>query len=113
MFRTKVIPVSSDEELGNALIESGRNRILRATMQHGERHIILVQAGVYKVNPKVWPRMLRSVLVGDMSGTKPTFLIENYTAAMVAKNMFVNIHFKVENGGIEINLLLESPLLFL
>ena len=113
MFRTRVIPVSSDEELGSALIESRRNRILRATMQHGERHIILVQAGVYKVNPNVWPCMLHSILVGDMSGTKPTFLIENYTAGMVANNMFVNIHFKVENGGIEINLLLESPLLFL
>ena len=110
LLKTKVIPVSSDEELCRAIIESGRNN----THIQGEAlHIVLVQAGVYNFKEEVWQHMRRSLIVGDMSGTEPTFLIENYTAAMIAKNIFVNIHFKVKNGGIQINLFVESPLLFL
>ena len=112
MFRTKIVRVSSDEQLGKAIIESGANRFMRAGGMNGERHIILVEAGTYRIKEEMWPAMVRSIVVGDMSGTKPIFLIENSTAVLIAKNMFMNIHFKIVNGCLTLNLL-ENPVLFL
>ena len=110
MFRTKVICVSNDEQLEKALIGSLGNRLMRTEGLNGERHIIMVEAGTYRIKQTIWPAMIRSVVVEDMSGTKPTVLIENSTAVLIAMRMFINIHFKIINVGLQLRLM-ENPVL--
>ena len=52
MFRTKVVSISSEKDLKQAVLESTMNRTLRTTFGIGERHILLVREGIYKLDPE-------------------------------------------------------------
>ena len=112
MFRTRVIEVDSRDSLKRAVTISNANRQARIRGEHGERHIILVKAGTYRMGPSFWQTLESTLIVGDNSGPKPVFFIDNNNPVFVGKNMLVNLHFKIKTGQITF-CLREDPLLFL
>ena len=96
MFRTKVVTANSNASLNTALANMMANRATRAAIGFGERHIILVKAGVYTVDPMMLTRMFAGIIIGDMSGPKPTIQINSqHSSTLRYNNIFVNIHFKI------------------
>ena len=110
MFRTKVVEVTSERSLEKAMKVSVANRKARTQGKHGERHIILVKAGTYRMGPSFWPSVQFSSIVGDLSGPKPIFLVDNYNPTFTGKNAFINFHFKLTNGYIALCLIEDARL---
>ena len=52
MNRTKVVSISSEKDLKEALLESTINS-MRATFGFGEKHILLVREGIYRLDQKI------------------------------------------------------------
>ena len=111
MFQTKVVSVDTNDGLKRAFTVSAWTRTKRFLKMPGERHI-LVRPGTYRVDPDLWLGVSKCLLVGDMSGEKPTFLIENHHPNILSENIFVNIHFEMFRGQLTLNLY-ESQVLFL
>ena len=102
MFRTKVVSISSEKDLKQAVLESTMNRTMRTTFGFGERHIHLVREGIYKLDPETWSKMAGCIIIGDLAGSRPIFLSKDGNTSLKSRNLFMNIHFKIDNSIMKI-----------
>ena len=112
LCRTKVISVRTEKEITEALKEASMQRLQRGLGVSGERHIIYVKSGTYKIDSVYWKALFLTIIVGDLAGQKPLFLIESDNMHLICKQIFVNVHFKMKNAQLSISLL-ESPMCFI
>ena len=118
MFRTRVVEVDSVDSLERAVMDSAANRQARMKGKHGERQIILVKSGTYRMDPsfcqKFWPKLDRALIVGEISGPKPIFWIGHQESPrIVSQNVFINVHFTMESANIYLSLHTGRGILFL
>jgi parallel beta-helix repeat protein len=98
----EVVRINSSEDLEKVV---DMNRIFKIKL------ILLVSPGAYSV-PQLWLETLDNVfVVGEMSGPKPTFVLSCHTRHISFRNVFINIHFKLEHSQLTLNLL-KDPVLF-
>ena len=112
MFR--VVEVDSVDSLERAVTDSAANRQARIKGKHGERHIILVKSGTYRMDPSFWLKLDRALIVGEISGPKPIFRIGHQESPrIVSQNVFINVHFTMESANIYLSLHTGRAILFL
>ena len=46
-------------------------------------------------------------MVGEMSGPKPTFVLEKQTVCIPNQNVFINLHFKLQDS--QMNIMSQEP----
>ena len=103
-LQTLVLPVENNAQLRHALMVSSER-------SDCESYLIFIRNGRYFIPPQYWSMMFRSLIIGDMSGDKPVISVENIHPFIMRKNIFINIHFDIHYGAINIELF-ESPALF-
>ena len=67
----------------------------------------MMAPGTYRLKPEIWQSIFSCVIVGNFSGPKPVFALDNGHGTNINfQNIFINLHFKVENT--EINIVMQD-----
>ena len=55
--------------------------------------------GSYRLDPEIWQNLSSCVIIGNMSGLKPTFMLDHEkTIYLLHQNIFIYLHFKMEKN---------------
>ena len=105
--KTKVVTVASDHDLKTQIMAW----CMRFSLGLGERPIFLVKEGIYELGFEDFTKIGGCILIGDLSQPKPVVLLKDENIVVPCRMVFINIHFKIDNGIVMVRTQDRDPLM--